>query len=303
MCGLSALSASGRFSVIVALCPSTSYLDVDVHFVGHLPPNSGARLSRNAARPSLKSVVRQESSRLNSSCVMACSRVACWPYLMACLASPIATVGPDASRVSSSRRRRRRPAARRAVDQAPVRRVGSADLLAEQQHLLRPRQTDQPGQQPRRARIRAEAAGDERLPEHRIVGGHGEVGGQRQVAAKADGPAAHAAHHGQMNGVDEFDHPMGGVGNAPDQIAGAGPLARALVADPVRARAEVVARAANVDGAQRVVGRGVGQRVDERVDHRMAQRVTPRRAIEREAQDIAVPRCRHRAVGVDVSHR
>jgi len=26
MCGLSALSASGRFSVIVALCPSTSYL-------------------------------------------------------------------------------------------------------------------------------------------------------------------------------------------------------------------------------------------------------------------------------------
>ena len=69
MCGLSALSASGRFSVMVALWPSTSYLmvsydraelcDIGVpRFVleCHRPSNVGGRRCRNAARPSLKSL-------------------------------------------------------------------------------------------------------------------------------------------------------------------------------------------------------------------------------------------------------
>ena len=44
MCGLSALSASGRLSVIVALCPSTSYLMSDSFHVT-FSPNSGVRFS------------------------------------------------------------------------------------------------------------------------------------------------------------------------------------------------------------------------------------------------------------------
>ena len=42
---------------------------------------------------------------------------------------------------------------------------------------------------------------DERLPEHRVGRGHGEVGGQREIAAQADGPAPHGADHGQVDGV------------------------------------------------------------------------------------------------------
>ena len=161
----------------------------------------------------------------------------------------------------------------------------------------------EPGQQPRGAGVGGEATADERLPEHRVVGGDGEVRGQGQIAAKADGPPLHAADHGQLDAMDEFDHAIGGVRNAPNQVAGAGPLAGAVGGHPVRARTEIASRAADMDGPQRIVGRGVGQQIDERFDHRMAQRVASRRAIEREPKDIAVPRCRHRAVGFDVSHR
>src|ERR1700722_14033512 len=98
ICGLSALRASGRFSVIVALCPATSYLMVsydgaeladinvpcclvgmDIDAGGHRPLIFGGRRSRNAARPSLKSPVLHESSRPNNSCVIDWLSVACWP--------------------------------------------------------------------------------------------------------------------------------------------------------------------------------------------------------------------------------
>ena len=71
--------------------------------------------------------------------------------------------------------------------------------------------------------------------------------------------------------MDELDQPVGGVGDAADQVAGAGPLTTGIGGDPVGARAEVVALAANMDDPQRVVGCGRRQRVDKRVDHRMAQ--------------------------------
>src|SRR5262249_38965201 len=65
------------------------------------PWKSGVRRCRKASRPSLKSLVRHESSRLKSSWVMDWLSDACWPKFNACLASPIATVGPQASRASS----------------------------------------------------------------------------------------------------------------------------------------------------------------------------------------------------------
>lgn len=130
---------------------------------------------------------------------------------------------------------------------------------------------------------------DEGLPEHRVVGGHGEVRGQREVAAQADGPPPHGAHHGQVDGVDEFDQPVRRVRYAPHQIAGARALVARVRGDPVSAGAEIVAMAANVDGTQRVVGGGVGQRVDESIDHRMAQRVASGRAVQRQPQYRAVP--------------
>ena len=104
-----------------------------------------------------------------------------------------------------------------------------------------------------------EAAADERLPERRVVGGDSEVRGQGQIAAKADGPALHAADHGQMDAMDEFDHAIGGVRNASNQVAGAGPLADGVGRHPVRARAEIASRAADMDRPKRIVGRGGGQ--------------------------------------------
>jgi hypothetical protein len=100
---------------------------------------------------------------------------------------------------------------------------------------------------------------DERFPEHRIVGRDGEVRGQGQIAAKADGPTLHAADHGQLDAVDELDHAIGGVWNASNQIAGAGPLTGTVGRHPVRACAEIASRATDMDGPKRIVGRGVGQ--------------------------------------------
>jgi hypothetical protein len=80
-----------------------------------------------------------------------------------------------------------------AMDQTPRRRVGSAHLLAEEQHLFRARRTHKPRQQPSGSRISTEAAGQERLPEHGIGGCEGEVGGEREVAAEADRPPPDSA--------------------------------------------------------------------------------------------------------------
>src|SRR3954468_6354954 len=108
-----------------------------------------------------------------------------------------------------------------------------------------------------------------------------------------------------MDGGDELNEPVRRVGDATDQVAGAWPLSAGIGGDPVGARAEVVALAANVDGPQRVVGCGVGQRPDEFVDHRMAQRVASGRTIECEPQDRAVPsRSHHTVSGGDLlTHR
>jgi len=59
--------------------------------------------------------------------------------------------------------------------------------------------------------------------------------------------------------MDEFDDAIGGVWNAADEVAGAGPLAGAVGGDPVRARTEIASRAADMDGAELIVGGGVGQ--------------------------------------------
>ena len=60
------------------------------------------RFSRKAARPSLKSFVRQDNSEVEQLLVHGLIQGGMLTVLMACLASPIATVGPEASRVSSS---------------------------------------------------------------------------------------------------------------------------------------------------------------------------------------------------------
>ena len=58
-----------------------------------------------------------------------------------------------------------------AVDHAPRRRLRTGELAAEQQQLLRPRDADEPRQQPGRAAVRAEAALEEGLPEAGRLGG------------------------------------------------------------------------------------------------------------------------------------
>ena len=221
----------------------------------HRPWKFGGRRSRKAARPSLKSAVRQESSRLNSSCFMAWSNAECWPELMACLASPSATVGPAASRASSSSAAASRSSGATASWIRPQSAASApAHLFAEQQHPASPGHSDEPGQQPRRPRVGGEAAVQERLPEHGIRGRDREVGGQRQIAAEPHRPASHAAHHRQTDGVQQFDDAVGRKGHAADEVAGAGPLAAGVGAHPVRARAEVVTCTANVNRTKGVIG-------------------------------------------------
>ncbi len=157
-------------------------------------------------------------------------------------------------------------------------------------------------------RIRTESACRKRLPKHRVGGSHGEVGSECQIAPETDGESAHAADDRQLDAVHQFDDAMSGVRNATDEVTGARAWGVAAVGgNPVGARAEVVARAADVDSPQRVVGGGVGQCGDKRLDHAMAQRVTLRRPIEREPQHSTVAARGERAIsrgGVHVlTHR
>ena len=134
------------------------------------------------------------------------------------------------------------------VNHSPVGGIRRADFLAEQQHSPGPGQADQPGQQPGRTRIRAEATVHERLPEHRVSRGYCEISGQRQVAAKPRSPSPHAADHRQLNASDELDHAMGGMGNPPHQITSPGTLPAVVVrGHPIGAGAEVVSGAPDVD--------------------------------------------------------
>ena len=81
-----------------------------------------------------------------------------------------------------SRRRRRRSPSRRAAASrlARARPTSRGSSQVEPESGLKPRV-------------------EERLPEHRVVGGDGEVGGQGQIAAQADRPAPHPAHHRQVD--------------------------------------------------------------------------------------------------------
>ncbi len=161
-----------------------------------------------------------------------------------------------------------------------------ADLLAEQQHLLARARPTSRGSSQVEPESGAEAAADERLPEHRVVGGDGEVRGQRQVAAEPDGPAPHAAHDGQLDGVDQFDQRGGRcVGcAAPGRRCAA--VARRCWWPPSRRprRSRLPRRGCGWREANRRWRRRSGRSTNV-VDHRMAQRVAPRRAIERETQE------------------
>ena len=97
----------------------------------------------------------------------------------------------------------------RPVDQAPVGRLLAGQLAPEQQQLLRPGHADQSGQQPGGPAVGAEPALEERLPEAARVGGHGEVGGQGDLAAEAGGPAAHRGHHRQLDLGEQLDEAVG----------------------------------------------------------------------------------------------
>ena len=149
----------------------------------------------------------------------------------------------------------------RPVDQAPLGGGGARQLAAEQQQLLRPGDADQPGQQPRRAAVGAEAAPEERLPEATRVGGDGEVGGERELAPEAGGPALHATHHRQLQLDEQRDHAVRLHRRAALDAPGpwAGRVGR-VRGDPVRARAEVVTRPRQDDDPQRVVDGGCLER-------------------------------------------
>ena len=70
----------------------------------------------------------------------------------------------------------------------------AADRPAEQQHLLGPGHADEPGQQPGGAAVGGEPPLGERHPEAAVVGGDGEVGGERDLAAEARPPSPRTAH-------------------------------------------------------------------------------------------------------------
>ena len=216
-----------------------------------------------------------------------------WPASPA----PSATVGPSASRVSSSSVARSRSAGATAEKINPQSAASVALILSPSNNIcfarVRPinrgssQVAPESGLNPRAAK---------RLPKNRVVGGHGEVGGQREIAAQAGGESPHTADNRQMDAVHQLDHPIRGMGDAPEDVAGARFVVAAVGGDPVRTRAEVVAGALDVDNAQRVIGRGVGQRLSECRDHAPGQGVTACRPIDREPQDGAVATRGERAV-------
>ena len=154
---------------------------------------------------------------------------------------------------------RRRPAeavgSRRPDGSAPVGRGGAVDLLAEEQHPA--------GRATPTSRVKARWPGvrlnpvDEGLPERRGV--RGEV----KSAASArlqPGPTAQPRdrhHHGQLDGGDQLDHPVGGVRGGAPEITGGGRRPASLVGSLRRCKS---APAASMHTrAQRIVVGGGGR--------------------------------------------
>ena len=176
----------------------------------HRPSKRGARFSRNAASPSRKSSVRDDSSSANASFASCARASALAPACSSHFVSPSATVGPLASwsttsstAASSSRGRHG------AMDRAPLGRLGAGERASEEQQLAGAHLADPARQQPGRAAVGREAALAERLPEAGVVGRDREVGGERDLESDAGGPAPHLAHDRHLHGAQQRDQPVG----------------------------------------------------------------------------------------------
>ena len=91
------------------------------------------------------------------------------------------------------------------MDHAPGRGVGAADGSSQQEELLRPGDSDQPGQQPGGPAVGGEAPLDEGQPEPAVLGRHGEVGRQGDLAAQPGRPALHGGDDRELDFEEEGD--------------------------------------------------------------------------------------------------
>ena len=195
----------------------------------------------------------------------------------------------------------------RGVDQPPVGRVGTGHLLAQQQHPLGAGHPGQARQQPGRARVRGETAGQERLPEQRVGVGDGEVGGEREIAAQARPPSRAPGRPpagGSWRGVRSPGSRYAGYGGPDRPSAG---VARSRWWPPSRHRSRSRRRRRSMPIARRVSSVAAAVRIaDQVVGHRVVQRITPGRPIQRDSQDRVRRReCRtepSRSAGVRLVH-
>ena len=227
--------------------------------------------------------------------------VACWPKLSACLASPIATVGPGGQPLEQLLGGVVEfGPAYRLVDQSPVGRIASRPPSH------RAAASAWPAPAPT-SRGSSQVEPESGLKPRSTNGSQNTASVAATVKSAASArlqpnPTAHPCTlhtTGSWMLCDQLDHAVGGMGNPPHQIAGAGALPAGIVGGhPVGAGAEVVSGAPDVDRAQRIVGGGIGQRVDQSPDHQVGQRVTPGWAIERDPQNRAIAARCHRTLGV-----
>ena len=146
-------------------------------------PRPGPRCGSRARRPSpprRRRVARSTSSdRLSSR-----------------LASPMAVVGPAASRSAHSLAVASSSSAGTTLFTRPMRSASAADeVVAEEHQLLRLLEADEAGEHVGAAAVGDEAAAHEHLDDAGVVGGDDQVAGDRDVGAAAGRGAVHRGDH------------------------------------------------------------------------------------------------------------
>ena len=172
----------------------------------------------------------------------------------------------------------------RLVDHPPRRRLGPGHRPAEQQQLLGPGHADQPGHQPGGPAVGCEASPHERQPEAAVLGGDGEVGGQRHLTAESRRPAADRADDRQLHLEQQGDDAVGLERCAPLHAPGPGLLPRHVGGHPVGPRTEIVAGAREHDDPERVVGRRGLEGLDDPADGVHVECALALGAVEGDAQ-------------------
>ena len=135
---------------------------------------------------------------------------------------------------------------------------------------------------------------EERLPEPARGRRDGEVGGERELATETRRPAAHRAHHRQLDLDEQLDEAVGLQRRAPLELParGRGPPAVLLATQsaPAQKSAPLLR---STDGSQRVVERSLLERVDDRARPRRGGARSSARA-GRGGCAAPRPRCRCR---------